>query len=126
MPAMLLDRHRVLQILINLIGNAKQAMDADTALGHRLQLRARMDTDDQGQRQLRIDVQDEGDGIAPENLERIFSHGFTTREGGHGFGLHSCILAAREMGGELSAHSAGPGTGATFTLRLPVAQGVAT
>lgn len=120
LPALTLDRHRVLQILINLIGNAKQAMDAATARGHRLQLRAGLDTDDQGLQQLRIEVQDEGDGIAAENLERVFSHGFTTRSGGHGFGLHSCIVAAREMGGELSAHSDGPGTGARFTLRLPV------
>lgn len=120
MPQMPLDRHRVLQILINLIGNAKQAMDADSAKGHRLQLRARLDAGVPDGLALRIEVQDEGDGIAPENLERIFSHGFTTRAEGHGFGLHSCIVAAREMGGELSAHSDGPGTGATFVLRLPV------
>lgn len=121
MPALPLDRHRVLQILINLISNAKQAMDADQAHGHRLQLRARLDAAAPGGPQLRIEVQDDGDGIAPENLERIFSHGFTTRSTGHGFGLHSCIVAAREMGGELSARSDGPGTGAVFTLRLPVA-----
>lgn len=120
MPELPLDRHRVLQILINLIGNAKQAMDADTARGHRLLLRARLEGDAAQGRQLRIAVQDEGDGIAAENLARIFSHGFTTRSGGHGFGLHSCIVAAREMGGDLVAHSDGPGTGATFTLCLPL------
>jgi signal transduction histidine kinase len=69
---------------------------------------------------LRVSVQDHGVGIAPENLTRIFSHGFTTRTAGHGFGLHSCALAARQMGGTLSVHSDGPGQGATFTLELPL------
>ena len=61
-----------------------------------------------------------GEGIAPENLTCIFAHGFTTRKEGHGFGLHSCVLAAQAMGGTLIAHSAGAGTGATFTLELPI------
>ena len=69
---------------------------------------------------LRISVADEGEGIAAENLTRIFAHGFTTRKAGHGFGLHSCALAARQMGGTLTAHSDGPGRGATFTLDLPI------
>ena len=58
-------------------------------------------------------------GIAPEMLTRIFQYGFTTREEGHGFGLHSSALAAQEMGGSLTAHSEGPGRGATFILKLP-------
>jgi signal transduction histidine kinase len=66
-------------------------------------------------------VEDTGVGIAPENLTRIFAHGFTTRVHGHGFGLHSSALAAKEMGGTLAAASAGPGHGARFTLELPVA-----
>ena len=56
----------------------------------------------------------------PENMTRIFNHGFTTRKNGHGFGLHSGALAARELGGRLLAHSDGIGCGATFTLELPV------
>ena len=72
-----------------------------------------------GTRWLRISVSDNGEGIAPENLTRVFSHGFTTRRDGHGFGLHTCALAAREMGGRLTAHSDGPGQGATFILDLP-------
>jgi signal transduction histidine kinase len=59
-------------------------------------------------------------GFHQENLIRIFSHGFTTRKDGHGFGLHSGALAAREMGGRLSVQSEGPGRGATFTLELPL------
>ena len=66
-------------------------------------------------------VSDNGIGIPPENLTRIFSHGFSTRKGGHGFGLHSGANAAKEMGGQLSVHSDGVGKGATFTLELPLA-----
>jgi nitrogen fixation/metabolism regulation signal transduction histidine kinase len=68
---------------------------------------------------VRISVTDNGIGIAAENLDRIFSRGFTTKKDGHGFGLHSGAVAAREMGGALLVHSDGPGAGATFTLELP-------
>jgi two-component system NtrC family sensor kinase len=64
---------------------------------------------------------DNGHGIAPDNLTRIFGHGFTTRKDGHGFGLHSGANAAHEMGGSLTAQSGGVGRGATFTLELPIA-----
>jgi signal transduction histidine kinase len=69
---------------------------------------------------VKISVCDNGVGIPAENMTRIFNHGFTTRKNGHGFGLHSGALAAKEMGGALLAHSDGPGQGATFTLELPV------
>jgi signal transduction histidine kinase len=69
---------------------------------------------------VRIEIADNGVGIAPENLTRIFNHGFTTRKGGHGFGLHSGALSAKEMGGSLSVHSDGLGKGATFVLELPI------
>jgi len=114
-PTIVVDKHRVLQILVNLVRNAKQACKesgckekivtvrvAGSALG------------------VQIGVQDNGVGIAGENLNRIFNHGFTTRKEGHGFGLHSGALTARELGGELRVHSAGPGQGATFTLDLPL------
>jgi signal transduction histidine kinase len=114
LPALLLDKTRVLQILVNLITNAKQAMDS--VEGPRT-LMLRMAADDST---LRFVVRDAGCGIAAENMVRIFSHGFTTRAGGHGFGLHSCALAAIEMGGRLTAHSEGTGCGATFTLELPL------
>jgi signal transduction histidine kinase len=65
-------------------------------------------------------VRDNGIGIAKETLEKIFSHGFTTKKSGHGFGLHSCALAAKDLGGSLSATSDGQGKGACFTLKLPL------
>jgi len=67
-----------------------------------------------------ISVSDNGVGVTPENMKHIYNHGFTTRKNGHGFGLHSSALAAREMGGELRAESGGQGKGATFTLELPI------
>jgi PAS domain S-box-containing protein len=114
-PSVLVDKHQVLQILINLIRNAKEAMNFPEVQAKRLTMRIRSE----GER-VRIEIADTGIGIAPENLARIFSFGFTTREDGHGFGLHSSALAAREMGGSLQAASDGPGLGATFSLELPV------
>lgn len=113
-PTITVERHKVLQILVNLVRNAKYACDD----AHRVdkQVTVRIDGDD---RRVRVAVIDNGIGISPENLTRIFSHGFTTRKNGHGFGLHSGALAARQLGGALLARSDGPGQGATFILELP-------
>jgi PAS domain S-box-containing protein len=118
-PSVPVDKHKVLQILVNLVRNAKYALD-DGGRKDKL-LTVRVATDSDGF--VKILVIDNGVGIPRENLTRIFSHGFTTRKNGHGFGLHSGALAAKEMGGSLSAHSDGLGTGATFTLELPCAPG---
>jgi PAS domain S-box-containing protein len=119
LPDLPLDRHRLLQILVNLIGNAKQALDGVTDREHQIKLGASLAETANG-RVLRITVADNGEGIAPKNLSRLFAHGFTTRKGGHGFGLHSCVLAVQEMGGSLVAHSDGPNCGALFTIELPI------
>jgi NO-binding membrane sensor protein with MHYT domain len=119
MPLLLLDRHLVLQILVNLIGNAKHAMDAVPERSHQITLRVRL-AEPVEEPRLTIRVEDDGEGIAPENITRLFAHGFTTRKNGHGFGLHSCALAAKEMLGNITAHSDGLGKGAAFTLDLPV------
>ncbi len=114
-PPVQVDRHLVLQILVNLINNARQAMES-RAEGRQLRLRIAHRSD----RHVRIEVSDNGMGIAPENLTRIFQHGFTTKKNGHGFGLHSGANAAKGMGGSLRVHSGGPGTGACFILELPL------
>ena len=116
-PLITIDKHKVLQILVNVIRNAKYACDESGSAEKRVTVRVRTVNDT-----MLIAVIDTGVGIPPENLERIFSHGFTTRKGGHGFGLHSCALAAKDLGGSLQAESAGPGQGATFTLTLPLTQ----
>ena len=114
-PKIIVDKHKVLQILVNLIRNAKYACEDSTAPEKRLTIRIR--TADE---KVTIRVIDNGVGIPAENLNRIFNHGFTTRKTGHGFGLHSGALAAKEMGGQLSVQSDGTGKGATFTLELPL------
>ena len=116
LPLLPLDRHRVLLILVNLISNAKQALDGVIDRSPCITFVVSLADGPV----LRITVADNGNGIASEDLARIFSHGFTTRKDGHGFGLHSCALAAMEMGGSLAVHSDGAGQGATFTLDIPV------
>jgi signal transduction histidine kinase len=113
----LIDKHKVLQILINLLTNAKNACDERDDVGEK-QVIIRVRRSAEGH--VRIEVEDNGGGIAPENLDKIFTQGFTTRINGHGFGLHSSALAAREMGGCMSVHSAGKDRGATFILELPI------
>ena len=115
-PLIQVDKHRVLQILVNVIRNAKYACAEMTGGEKRVTVRVRATPSS-----ILVTVHDTGIGIPPENLERIFNHGFTTRADGHGFGLHSSALAAKEIGGSLQAASAGVGRGATFTLTLPLA-----
>jgi signal transduction histidine kinase len=117
-PLIVLDRHPVLQILVNLISNAKYAMLELSDRPHRLTLVVGMPAGREGF--VRLQVQDTGVGINPEHLSRIFAQGFTTKNDGHGLGLHSAALAARMMGGSLRMHSDGEGHGATFTLDLPL------
>ena len=115
-PEILADKHRLLLIMVNLISNAKYAMDKLSERPRQITLAV----ESVGDQTLKISVKDDGEGIPPENMARIFTHGFTTRKEGHGFGLHSCALAAVEMNGQLSAHSDGPGLGAVFTLTIPL------
>ncbi|HWH71093.1 MAG TPA: ATP-binding protein, partial [Candidatus Sulfotelmatobacter sp.] len=114
-PSILVDKHRVLQILVNLIRNAKYALDDKGHLDKLMTLRIEPGAN----RTVRISVIDNGIGIPAENLTRIFEHGFTTRKQGHGFGLHNSALVAKELNGSLTVHSDGPGQGARFTLELP-------
>ena len=115
-PPVRVDKHKVLQILINIVRNAKYAVSEKADAEKRILVRVGIN----GNNRVKISVTDNGIGIAPENLTRIFAHVFTTKKDGHGFGLHTSALAASEMGGALTAYSAGPGLGAVFTLELPV------
>ena len=114
-PMIQTEKHRVLQILVNLIRNAKYALDESKRTDKLLTIKLGRNGGDH----VKIQVIDNGVGIPPENLTRIFGHGFTTRRNGHGFGLHSSALAIKELGGSLTAHSDGIGKGANFVLLLP-------
>jgi PAS domain S-box-containing protein len=115
LPTLLLDRHKVLQILTNLISNAIYALSKSDRTDKILKIQV----NEQKNGALRIDVCDNGIGIPKENLTRIFEHGFTTKKQGHGFGLHSTALSANELNGSIKVHSDGPGKGAVFTVELP-------
>ncbi len=114
-PLVTVEKHKVLQILVNLIRNAKYACDESGRNDKKITIEIAPTAGG-----VRLSVVDNGIGISAENLTRIFSHGFTTRKGGHGFGLHSGALTARDLGGSLTVHSNGVGQGATFTLNLPL------
>lgn len=107
------DPHKVLQIVMNLLSNARHAA-LDGGRRGKVTVRAGVSGGF-----ARIEVQDDGCGIAPENAAKIFKHGFTTKNEGHGFGLHGSACFAMEMGGRLTCHSDGPGKGACFVLELP-------
>jgi PAS domain S-box-containing protein len=115
LPDVEIDKQKVLQILVNLVSNAKYALSGCDKEEKLLTIRIYK----HGEYRFRIAVADNGAGISGDNLAKIFSHGFTTKKHGHGFGLHSSALAAKEMGGSLGVHSDGVGKGATFTLELP-------
>ncbi len=117
-PPIPLEKHKIIQVLVNLIRNAKDACHESERPDKRVWLRIARN----GGGFIHITVADNGIGIPAENLTRIFEHGFTTRSEGHGWGLHTSALTAKELGGRLRAESDGPGQGATFTLELPVGE----
>ena len=114
LPLYLLDKHKLLQIVAHLVRNAKEALKERSSTDRRLT--AGLSGDEQ---RFQITIADNGIGIAPEHLNRVFEFGFTTKPDGHGFGLHISANLARELGGEMRCYSAGLGQGALFTLDLP-------
>ena len=115
LPEVLVDKHRLLEILVNLIQNALQAME-EGGDEKRLSLRVTRD----GADHVLLQVADTGVGITSDALVKVFHLGYTTKAGGHGYGLHTAANATTELGGSLDAHSDGEGRGAVFTLRLPL------
>jgi len=130
MPEVTVDKQKLLQIIINLVNNARDALKSKDALAFtdptEKVVRLFCGTSPDDPDVARIEVTDNGVGIAREDLARIFSHGFTTKKTGHGFGLHSSALAAAAMDGSLTARSEGVGKGATFTVQFPLQADIAT
>jgi NO-binding membrane sensor protein with MHYT domain len=111
----IIDKVKLLQILVNLLHNAKEALIESNNHPKKIKLKITFN----GKDKCSILIEDNGIGIPSKNLTYIFSYGFTTKKEGHGFGLHSCALAAKEMGGTIIANSEGLGKGAQFELELP-------
>jgi signal transduction histidine kinase len=116
-PALRMDRHRFLQVVTNLLRNARHAVRGLRGRAPEVTVAARLSEVEQ----LQVIVADNGIGIPRDSLEKIFQLGFTTKSSGNGLGLHSSANAARVMGGSLRAESDGPDRGATFVLELPAA-----
>ena len=114
-PDIQVDRHMLVQILVNLIGNARDAM-RDTTTERVMTLGISETTNNC----IALTVADTGTGIDPQDHLKLFEYGFTTKEDGHGFGLHTSANAAGQMHGTLEASSKGLNRGAIFTLTLPV------
>jgi signal transduction histidine kinase len=113
----LVDKTKLSQILINLIRNARDAIKEHPANGKKIFIYSFCQDN-----YIYIEIRDSGIGIEQNKLTKIFSHGFTTKKAGHGFGLHMSALASKEMGGDLQVKSEGIGKGATFIVKLPVVQ----
>jgi signal transduction histidine kinase len=112
------DPNQILEILVYLIGNARDSMNECKDRGGRLALEIhRMPNEI-----IAFSVQDNGKGIEDEDLSRLFllQQGATDKEAGGGFGLHGCANSATAMGGRIQVHSNAPEAGATFTLLLPL------
>ncbi|MEE2639458.1 MAG: ATP-binding protein [Planctomycetota bacterium] len=114
-PLITTEKHKVLQILANLIKNGQEAVREANNINNILRIEIRKQDD-----QVLIGITDNGIGISKENMNNIFVHGFTTKHEGHGFGLHSCALSAQQLGGSLKFETLGVGNGATFLLCLPM------
>ena len=115
LPSLPVDRHKLMEILVNLLQNARQALEEKGGEDMRITLRLKRAGD-----RVRLEVEDNGVGISRDDLARVFQHGFTTKDNGHGFGLHVSANAATEMRGSLTVASRGLGCGATFVLELPL------
>ena len=119
-PIIMTDKSKVLQIIVNLVQNAKDAL---TTPGYQVPIKCinlSVEAKTGDPTKINLLVEDNGVGIKKADLISIFSMGFTTKPTGHGFGLHSSALIAKELGGELRAMSSGEGKGATFILTIPV------
>lgn len=115
------DETRLMQVLNNLLVNAKQAMPKGGVVTVRL---GNLTVTEQSQyrlrpgRYVRVSVEDHGVGIPEQNLTQIFKMHFTTKKEGTGIGLASCIYIIKKHGGTIHVESE-EGQGSTFTLLLP-------
>ena len=108
------DRSLLLQVFINVVGNAGDALRMKRHGDRQLLVSI-----EPINRMLRLSFKDNGVGIDRATLRRVFDAHFTTRASGSGLGLHFCALAVSRLGGDMRALSEGPGLGATFVIEVP-------
>ena len=111
------------QVLGNIMTNAVEAISRTGRTGGVIEIASRrIDTDDTSRR-VEISIRDDGVGMTPDQLNLLFTKGFSTRSGRRGgLGLHWCANSLASMGGRIVAESEGPGRGATFRISLPAAE----
>lgn len=109
-----IDKVKIVQVLVNLIRNAKEAVLESKKPDKEITLKSLVDKN-----KIYIEVLDNGIGILPKNINKIFNYGFTTKPKGHGFGLHATALSINELGGEIRVKSEGYEKGTMFTIELP-------
>ncbi|NGP87954.1 two-component regulator propeller domain-containing protein [Fodinibius halophilus] len=105
------QKSKLMHILVNLFKNAKEAMAHKPPSERIIWIETW-----QEEEHLYLSIADNGSGIKKENLGSVFTQGFTTKDSGHGFGLHSSANYISEMGGSIKVKSDGQGKGATFIL----------
>lgn len=113
--AILTDQYKLEQIIQNVLQNAIESLIQNQSLYKKLIISTNSSND-----QMLIKIADNGVGISADDINKIFNFGYTTREEGHGFGLHYSALAAKELDGELQVVSKGKLQGAEFILTLPL------
>lgn len=109
------QRSKLIHVLVNFIKNAGESMEENGDDDKKLMIKTWEDS-----YKVYLSVMDNGKGIKVENIDKIFSHTYTTKNKGHGFGLHSSANYMKEMGGKIEVDSKGNGMGTTFTLVFPI------
>ena len=112
------NKTNLMQIFVNLLKNAKESvMELKENMPRKINISIARK---KNLEEVELRIMDNGIGILPEHLPKIFTFGFTTKQRGHGFGLHNCALIAKQLGGTLEVKSNGYCKGATFILTLPI------
>ena len=116
LPKIKIQKSKLVHILLNLIKNAWDALIGVNDRPKRIYIFGEVESDEF----LSLYIQDNGCGIKEENMRKIFTHGFTTKDSGHGFGLHNCANLMTEINGKIYVQSEGENKGATFKLIIPI------
>ena len=115
LPKVHADRRKLMQVMVNLLSNARHALRVSGKTALTLQVRTFLHDD-----KVVLEIADNGCGIPPERIRRVFRRGNSAWAEGRGYGLYCSQQAAEEMGGELAAQSEGESSGATFRFALPL------